>query len=346
MTTPPGETLQDSFDRTVRYLRISVTERCNLRCVYCMPAEGDPFAARPELLTFDEIVTLTRVFAARGVRKVRLTGGEPLVRGGLPELVAALKQLPGITHVAMTTNAALLARHAQALAQAGLDSVNISLDSLRADRFKQMTRVGELRQVIAGIDAARVAGIPQRKLNAVVMRGFNEDELEALVLFAASQGAVMRFIEFMPIGAQTIWGSSGALTCLPAQAMRDALASRWALSPEPCAQDAGPARQWRLRGEGLPPEGQVVGFIAAVTECFCADCNRLRLTATGGLRACLADDHEQQLRDLLRSPEHPIVQRARLDEAIDRALFGKRERHAFDLDAGGVTLTPMNAIGG
>jgi cyclic pyranopterin phosphate synthase len=341
--------LTDRFGRRVDYLRVSLTDRCNMRCVYCMPEQGDPFLRSPELLTADEIVTLGHVFAALGVKKIRLTGGEPLVRAGVPALVAALRAIPGIEHVALTTNALLLARHAEALHRAGLSSVNISLDSLVPATFARITRSAPdaLARVIEGVEAARAVGIPSIKLNAVIVRGLNDREVVDLVRWAAERGLVMRFIEFMPIGEQTVWGTSGKDSCVSAKALREALASVWRLEPERARFGAGPARYWRAFGEGLPQEGQPVGVISAVTECFCDGCNRVRISSMGGLRACLADDHEVDLRAPLRDAALDEVGRqVALLEAIRRALGSKKERHSFDLDRPGVTRVAMHALGG
>jgi cyclic pyranopterin phosphate synthase len=340
-------TLTDGFGRSVHYLRVSLTDRCNLRCVYCMPAEGDPFLQTPELLTHDEIVSLARSFAPLGVKKIRLTGGEPLVRKGVAALVAALRAVPGIEHVALTTNALLLGRQAEALAAAGLSSVNISLDSLDPANFARMARIGGLDKVIEGIEAAQAASIPSIKLNAVVVRGMNDHEIVPLARWAMQRGLIMRYIEFMPIGEQTIWGASGEMTCMSARDIRAALAEAWRVEPERERFGAGPARYWRLHGEGAPPEGHPIGVIAAVTECFCEGCNRVRISSTGGLRACLADDHEVDLRAILRDATLDQAGRdAALVAAIQRSLGSKKERHSFDLTQPGVTRTAMHALGG
>lgn len=335
--------LVDRFGRHVTYLRVSVTDRCNFRCVYCMPAHGIPHAPRPELLTYHEITDLVTMFARRGVRRVRLTGGEPLVRAELWTLVAMLKQVEGIDEVVMTTNAHLLARYAGRLREAGLDGLNISFDSTRADVFRRLSRVGELDKVTAGIRAAREAGFEQLKLNAVIVAGENDDELCELVRFATDEGATMRFIEFMPIGQETGWGRRA---CFTAKMMREQLRQRWTVEPLPVRRGVGPARYYQLHGAGLPPAGAKVGIISAVTECFCADCNRVRLTPQGGLRACLADDREVSLRDAMRlAPTREEGLRA-AEILLEKALFGKLESHAFDLDGDAVTHKAMTAIGG
>lgn len=343
----PNQTneLTDRFGRTVTYLRVSITDRCNFRCVYCMPAEGIPHARREELLSYEELREVVQVFASEGVRRVRLTGGEPLVRAEVPKLVAMLDGVDGIDEVALTTNAFLLDKHAEALAEAGLNSINISIDTLDAERFRRITRVGTLERVVRGIEAARAAGIESIKLNAVIVGGFNDDEMIDLVDFAVERDLIMRFIEFMPIGDDTVWGD-GEGECVPAARMREVVGQRWELEPEQKKYGAGPARYWRLHGPGTPPEGHPFGIIAAVTECFCAACNRVRLTAQGGLRACLADDQEVDLRAPLRTIADPDERRRAVEERIRLALYGKKEKHAFDIDGDGVTAKSMTAIGG
>ena len=341
--------LQDRHSRTVRYVRLSVLDRCNFRCVYCMPADASGFCAGAELLRFDEMERLASLLARLGVRRLRLTGGEPLLRPGLPELVARLAALEGLEEVALTTNGFLLERHAEALAAAGLGSLNLSLDSLQEPRFAALSRTpGALARVLRGLDAAQRVGLRPIKLNAVVVPGRNDDELPALVRFAASRGLTMRFIESMPIGDGTSFGTQG---CVTAAAMRQSLRRAFdALEPEappPLGEGAmGPARYYRAFGAGLPAGGQRVGIISAVTECFCADCNRLRITATGGVRACLADDGEVDLRPTLRSPLSQREADDVLEAQIRRALLAKGEQHAFQVAGGAVTSKMMHAIGG
>jgi GTP 3',8-cyclase len=331
--------LEDTFARRVTYLRLSVTDRCNYRCVYCMPAEGLEYLPHRELLTFEEIEAIVAALAKVGVRRVRVTGGEPLVRRDLPALIGRLARVEGIDEVLLTTNAHMLEQSATALVEAGLSGINISLDSLDPERFARLTRGGNLGRVLRGLAAIREAGLSRIKLNAVVIRGFNDDELLDLFRFSADEDVVLRFIEFMPIGADTVWGDDA---CVTAQEMREQLARHYDLVPEGHKLGKGPARYWRLFGEGLPAWGHPVGVISAVTECFCSDCNRIRLTALGGLRACLADDTEVSLRDVLRGggSADDIV------EAVVRALRLKKATHAFELDGDSVTVKQMVSIGG
>ena len=338
-TPAPTAPLIDPFERRISYLRVSVTDRCNYRCVYCMPADGMDYMPQAELLTYEEITRIVRVLARAGIERVRVTGGEPLVRRDLPQLIQRLTSIEGIDEVVMTTNAHLLDGHAQALAGAGLRGLNISLDSLRRERFARMTRGGDLDRVIRGLEAAQRAGIPVIKLNAVVIRGFNDDELLELVAFSIARGVTMRFIEFMPIGAETVWGDNA---CVTADEMRDALMTEYELVPEGARQGKGPARYWRVFGERTPAWGHPVGIISAVTECFCGDCNRIRLTAQGGLRACLADDGEVNLRDIIRSGGDAEA----ILDGVARALGNKKETHAFELGGDSVTVKQMVSIGG
>jgi cyclic pyranopterin phosphate synthase len=327
--------LVDAFARRVRYLRISVTDRCNFRCSYCMPEDlgsAISFAPRSEVLSFEEIERVVGVFARFGVRKLRLTGGEPLVRKGIVDLVARLRAVPGIEQIVMTTNGALLADHASALVSAGLAGVNVSLDTLDETRFRRLSGRGELQPVLDGIAAARRAGLAL-KLNAVALRGENDDELVALCEHAWSVGAVPRFIEHMPMSAGALYAREE----LSAAQLRGTLEAAFgALVPTTMeAADAGPARYWRsARGD--------VGIISAMTEHFCDDCNRVRLTATGALHACLGHDDAVSLRDVLRACGSDDD----LALAIGAAVTGKRAGHTFALDGTGAPQKHMIAIGG
>jgi GTP 3',8-cyclase len=331
-----AEPLLDGFARRIRYLRISVTDRCNFRCSYCMPedlGEEIGFSTRSEILSFEELERVVRVFAGLGVRKLRLTGGEPLLRKGIVELVARLRAVPGIEQVVMTSNGHLLGDLATPLAAAGLASVNVSLDTLDPDRFRALTGRGELAPVLAGISAARAAGLGL-KLNAVALRGINDGEIPALCEFAWANGATPRFIEHMPMSEGQLYATTAEL---PAAAIRAAVEDAFgALSPStPSTSDAGPARYWTTgRGE--------VGIISAMTEHFCGDCNRVRLTATGALHACLGHDDAVSLRDVLRSGGHD----SDLVRAIAASVTGKRAGHEFARDGGGAPAKHMIAIGG
>jgi cyclic pyranopterin phosphate synthase len=307
---------RDDFGRAISYLRVSVTDRCNLRCVYCMPAEGVPKEAHADILRYEELALIVRAAAELGITKVRLTGGEPLARLGLPEFVRMVAAIPGIDDISMTTNATLLARHATALAEAGLHRVNISLDTLRADRFAQITRRGRLEDVKDGIQAAEAAGLEPIKFNMVVVRGLNDDEVDDMARRTLTDGWHVRFIELMPIGANVDWAGDGVV---PIPAIRARIeAEVGELEPVHGPTGNGPARYYQLRGAR-----GTIGFISALSNHFCGTCNRLRLTADGLLRPCLMSDEEIDLRHALRSGTGLEGIKAVLAEAIRL----KPERH-------------------
>jgi cyclic pyranopterin phosphate synthase len=326
--------LVDTQGRQVTYLRISLTDRCNYRCAYCMPDDLDHLAAE-ELLDFDRIERLVRLFAGLGVRRIRLTGGEPTIRKGLTELVARLARVPGIEEVVMTTNGHLLAELAGSLAAAGLAGLNVSLDSLDPERFRRLTGRGDLDRVMAGVAAARAAGLPT-KINAVAIGGENEHELGALCRWAWSQGAEPRFIEWMPMSGGALYQPARLLGA--ATIRQELMAQRGgaALTPLPAARPHhGPARRWQH------PEG-TVGIISAMTEHFCAACNRVRLSARGALHPCLAHDDAVDLAAAM----HAGLDDDELARIIGGALIGKRDGHDFHLDGSGGPRKAMVAIGG
>lgn len=283
----------DSFGRRIDYLRVSLTDRCNMRCVYCMPAEGMRFMARPELLTNDELLLVIRAAAAAGFRKLRLTGGEPMLRHDLVELVRAMKSMPGIEHIAMTTNALRLSQLAQPLKDAGLDRVNISIDSLDAQKFRQMTRGGRLEDVWAGIEAAVAAGLEPIKLNAVIVRGMNDDEVLQLAALTTRYPWEFRFIEVMPLTGVAGLAQEGVVSS--AELVARIEAAFGTLIPLGQAS-SDPARRYAI--PGAPGK---LGFISSVTDPFCATCNRMRLSADGRLHLCLLRDDEVDLRTAIRS---------------------------------------------
>jgi len=335
--TAPSDPLVDAFARRIRYLRVSVTDRCNYRCSYCMPEDlGDqiPFAPRSTLLTFEEIEQLVTVFARLGVRKIRLTGGEPTVRKGIVELVGRIRAVPGIDQVVMTTNGHLLDELAAPLAAAGLSAVNVSIDTLDPERFRMLTSRGDLDRVKAGIDAAVAAGM-RVKTNAVALRGVNDGELLALCQYAWDHGAVPRFIEHMPMSEGQLYATEAELSSAQIRAALEGVLGRLVASERP-GQDPGPARHWRTA------DGREVGIISAMTDHFCDDCNRLRLTATGALHACLGHDDAISLRDVLRAggSEDDVVR------AIAAAVTGKRAGHVFERTGAGAPGTHMISIGG
>jgi cyclic pyranopterin phosphate synthase len=289
MTAQGAHPLVDPFGRTVRDLRISITDRCNFRCQYCMPEEGMVWQPRDELLTFEEIERVARVCVERfGFNAIRLTGGEPTVRAHLPVLVHKLAALG--TDLAMTTNGATFGLLAHELHHAGLRRVNISLDSLRPDRFLEMTRRDALDRVLEGIDAALEAGFERVKVNCVLMRGVNDDEVVEFARFGRERGVEVRFIEFMPLDADGAWGPSKVV---PGHEVVEAIGAVYPL--EPVVQGSEPAAVWRY----VDGSGQI-GVINSVTEPFCGNCDRVRLTADGKFRNCLFAVHETDLREVLR----------------------------------------------
>lgn len=335
----PADPLVDAFARRVRYLRVSVTDRCNYRCTYCMPedlGQEITFQPRTAVLTFEELERLATVFARFGVRKLRLTGGEPTVRRGIVELVGRLRAVPGIEQVVMTSNGHLLGELAAPLAAAGLAGVNISIDTLDPAKFARLTGRGDLSRVLAGFEAAVAAGL-RVKLNAVALATENADELVALCEYAWARGATPRFIEHMPMSGGQLYAEDAEL---PAREIRRRIEARFgALEPStPATADAGPARYWRVAGNAT----REVGIISAMTEHFCDDCNRLRLTATGDLHACLGHDDAVSLRDVMRAggSDDDLV------HAIAASVTGKRVGHEFSRTGDGGPQKHMINIGG
>ncbi len=304
--------LSDSFQRPINYLRISVTDRCNLRCIYCMPTEGIHLMSHEDILSYEEIHTIAEAAAELGIKKVRITGGEPLVRAGLPKLVRMLAQIDAIDDISLTTNGILLAQHAAELEVAGLRRVNVSLDTLKPDRFKYITRDGNLNDVLKGIEAAKSVGLNPVKINVVVMSGINDDELLDFATKTTTEGWHVRFIEHMPFGEE-----ASASSFVSVDKMRQHLAALGEL--EPCSfKGNGPAKYFRL-----PKANGTIGFITPVSEHFCFHCNRLRLTADGKLRPCLLSEAEIDLRQPLRSG----ISSAKLKRLIKKAADSKPLQH-------------------
>ncbi|MGS2617238.1 GTP 3',8-cyclase MoaA [Micromonospora sp. LZ34] len=332
---PTDGLLVDRYGRVARDLRVSLTDKCNLRCTYCMPAEGLPWLAGPQLLTDAEIVRLVRV-AVRdlGVTEVRFTGGEPLIRPGLVDIVTEVAALEPRPRISLTTNGIGLGRLAPTLRAAGLDRVNVSLDTLDADRFARLTRRPRLADVLAGLAGAVEAGLTPVKVNAVLMRGVNDDEAPALLRFALDHGYELRFIEQMPLDAQHGWDRSAMVT---AEEILAALRTVFDLRPDPAERGAAPAETWLVDGGPVR-----VGVIASVTRPFCGDCDRTRLTADGQVRACLFATEESDLRGALRAgaDDAEIARRWRT------AMWGKRAGHGIDDPTFLQPARPMSAIGG
>ncbi|NTV62277.1 MAG: GTP 3',8-cyclase MoaA [Oscillochloris sp.] len=307
----------DRYGRRIDYLRVSLTDRCNMRCVYCMPAVGMQFLPRPELLTNDELLLVLRAAAAAGFRKLRLTGGEPTLRSGIVELVAAIKAIPGIEQIAMTTNALRLRQFAAPLKAAGLDRVNISIDSLDPQKFRQVTRGGSLDEVWAGVRAADGAGLYPIKLNAVVVRGMNDDEVIRLAALTTRYPWEFRFIEVMPLSGVAGLADEGVVST--AELIEQITAHFGPL--EPYGKDpSDPARRYRI--PGAPGK---LGFISAITDPFCATCNRMRLTAEGRLHLCLLRDDELDLRAAVRAG----AGQDEIEQLIRQAVYDKPWGHGL-----------------
>jgi cyclic pyranopterin phosphate synthase len=306
--------MRDQFGRPLTDLRVSLTDRCNLRCVYCMPEDGIAFRPPDDLLQDDEVVLLVEIAAELGVHKVRLTGGEPTVRPRIADLVRRVAAIPGITDLAMTTNAVLLEALARPLADAGLDRLNVSLDTLDREKFSRITRGGHVDRVIAGIRAAEACGMRPIKLNAVVVRGFNEEDVAPLAALTLDHPWEVRFIEVMPFGDVADVADAGIVKSDETMARIEAALGR--LDPLDLSGDA-PARTYRL-----PSASGTVGFISPVSEPFCARCGRIRLTADGRLRLCLLRDDEEDLLTPLRSGASRDEMKMRFRAAAYRRPFG------------------------
>lgn len=334
--------LVDRFGRSVSYVRMSVTDRCDFRCVYCMDEEMT-FVPRSEVLTLEEMELVARAFVELGVQKIRLTGGEPLVRSGITRLCADIAAIPGLDELVMTTNGSQLSTLAQELKSAGVRRLNVSLDSLDEDKFRELTRTGDLQKVLTGIDAAIDAGFERIKLNAVVLNGRNESEVLSLVDYALRKGIDLSFIEEMPLGV--ISEHSRKETFLSSAGLRALIGERYALLPwNGGVQTDGPSRYFAIsdKGGGRPYESRI-GFISPHSENFCADCNRVRVTAEGQLLLCLGNEHSADLKKVVR--ENPGDIRV-LKEAIIAAMDLKPEKHHFDLESAPQIVRFMNTTGG
>lgn len=334
-TIPPiAGPLVDSFGRIHSDLRISVTDRCNIRCFYCMPEEGAEFAPIAGLLSFPQITRFVRAAVPLGLSKIRLTGGEPLLRLKLPELIASLVEVCGINDLALTTNAVLLAKQARGLYDAGLRRLNIHLDTLDRERFQVITRRDDLPRVREGIDAALALGFTTIKLNAVAVKGLTEQDIVPLVRFGREHGIEVRFIEFMPLDAQQLWSLDRVLTAGQMIAMLEAEFGK--LTPVPDADPRAPATEYQF------PDGHRLGFIASVSRPFCLNCNRLRLTADGKLRYCLFAREETDVSRLLA---HNASEES-LQNAIRETVWHKWIGHEINRAGFQPPQRPMYSIGG
>jgi GTP 3',8-cyclase len=332
---PDSPALVDTFGRIATDLRISLTDRCNLRCTYCMPAEGLDWLPSSDLLSDEELIRLVRIAVTMlGVTDIRFTGGEPLLRKGVERIIAATSALRPRPRISMTSNGIGLARRAADLVAAGLDRINVSLDTLRPDRFAAMTRRDRLDDVLAGMAAARAAGLAPVKVNTVLLRGVNDDEAVDLLRYSLRNSYQLRFIEQMPLDPQHGWNRADMLT---AEEILSLLAKEFRLTESPVPRGAAPAERWLV--DGGPGE---VGVIGSVTRPFCADCDRTRLTADGQIRNCLFAQTETDLRGALRSDADD----ERIAELWRGGMWTKLAGHQINADGFAQPIRPMSAIGG
>ncbi|MFT4579146.1 MAG: cyclic pyranopterin phosphate synthase [Nitrospinales bacterium] len=336
--TPTSETsrpkLIDGMGRTIVNLRISVTDRCNFRCTYCMPADNVEFMDRSSLLSFEEIQRIAQVVSRMGINRIRLTGGEPLMRKNLPVLIKMLSEVDGIDDIAMTTNAYFLKDQAQSLKDAGLKRLNVSLDALDPEKFRDVNRRDCLQSVLDGLDTARKVGFKSIKINAVAVRNFSETEIMGLIEMGRSEGFEIRFIEFMPLDSDKIWERDKVLF---GHEIIDLIKENYELIPIDNSLEIGPASEYNFAdGKGK------VGIITAVSNPFCDHCNRIRMTADGKLRTCLFSTDETDLKELIRSgaTDENII------EALNQAVLIKEPGHKINLDDFERPTRAMHAIGG
>lgn len=308
-------TLRDPFGRSIEYVRVSVTDRCDLRCFYCIPKGFKDFEEPEHWLDFSELERVIAAFGRLGTRRIRITGGEPLVRKNLPDLVQRIRHLPGIDDISLSTNATRLGRHAHALHAAGIQRINVSLDSLRADVFQQITG-GKLEKVLAGLQAAKQTGFHPIKINMVVMGGINENEVDDMVAYCIEHGFTLRFIETMPMGDS---GRKATGLYVDLQTIRARLSRRYELLPG-VMPGGGPARYARVAGTDLH-----IGFITPISQHFCGTCNRVRLSVDGTIYTCLGNEHKLELRPRLRAG----CSDSEIEDAIREAIALKPERHEF-----------------
>ena len=329
--------LIDPFNRKIEYVRVSVTDKCNYRCGYCMPEQGvHPEGEHTEYLSYDELARIIKAFVNLGVTKVRITGGEPLVRKNLPSLIAQINEFEGLQDIALSTNAHHLAREALALKEAGITRANISIDSLKPERFKNITRGGDLHKVLAGVDRALEVGMTPIKFNMVVMKGTNDDEIEAMVDYGLEKGVEVRFIETMPIGPAGVsmmnqhYAAEKILARVRAHVGQD-------LIPSQGKTHDGPSRNFVIAGTNTR-----IGVISAVSQHFCETCNRVRLTARGVLALCLGQEDSVDLRTPLRAG----ISDEGLQQLIVDAMLKKPEKHFFNENVHNIEFRQMVSLGG
>ena len=324
--------LTDSHGRTINYLRLSVTDRCNMRCFYCMPKEGIVNKGHDAVLSYEELLLVAETAVALGIEKVRITGGEPLVRNGIVGFLERLAGIPGLKHLALTTNGLLLAKLAADLYNAGVQRLNVSLDSLNPETFSDITRGGDLKKVLAGLEAAEKAGFPPPKINCVIMRGVNDSEILDFADMTVAHGNSIRFIEYMPAVKEDGWQRYS----ISGEEILERIAGRYTLEQVDKGAFAGPSRDFRIPGA----KGSI-GIITAVSGHFCSECNRIRVTSTGQAKGCLFSDERTDLVPYLRPPD-----REKLAEVLRGIVSGKPERHGISQDGYAHKNFTMSQVGG
>lgn len=324
--------LTDSHGRNINYLRLSVTDRCNLRCFYCMPKEGIVCTGHEAVLSYEELLLIAETAIGMGIEKIRITGGEPLVRSGIVDLLSRLSAIPGLRHLALTTNGLLLAEMAADLYKAGVQRLNVSLDSLKPQTFSDITRGGDLNRVLAGLSAAEEAGFPPPKINCVIMRGVNDGEILDFAAMTLSHGNSIRFIEYMPAVKENDWQRYS----ISGEEILQRIAASYSLDPVDKGPYAGPSRDFRIPGA----RGSI-GIITAVSGHFCSECNRIRVTSTGQAKGCLFSDEKTDLMPYLRPPD-----REKLAEVLRGIVSGKPERHGISQDGYVHKNFTMSQVGG
>ncbi|RNC65251.1 MAG: GTP 3',8-cyclase MoaA [Desulfuromonadales bacterium] len=324
--------LIDSHGRRINYLRLSVTDRCNLRCRYCMPADGVDKLTHDAILSYEELFQVARAAVAIGVEKIRITGGEPLVRKGIVPFLERVAAIPGLRQLVLTTNGVLLPEMAADLRAAGVQRLNISLDSLKPETFHAITRTGDVQRVLAGIDAALAAGFPPPKINMVVMRGVNDDEVVEFARLTLDRPYTVRYIEYMPATQEENWQQ----LCIPAREILNRIAAAHELEPVEKGAMAGPSRDFRIRGAA-----GTIGVISAVSGHFCNECNRIRVTSTGMAKSCLFSDEGLDLKPFILADDPALLQ-----DALRRLVGCKPARHGMDGEKAEHTAFSMAKVGG
>ncbi|OGT97661.1 MAG: cyclic pyranopterin phosphate synthase MoaA [Geobacteraceae bacterium GWB2_52_12] len=324
--------LTDSHGRTINYLRLSVTDRCNMRCFYCMPSQGVANKGHDAVLSYEELFQIAEAAVSIGIEKIRITGGEPLVRAGITDFLQRLSGIQGLRHVALTTNGLLLSDMAQGLRQAGVQRLNVSLDSLKPETFSEITRGGDLAKVLAGLYAAELAGFPPPKINVVIMRGINDDEILSFAKMTKIRGNSIRFIEYMPVVKEEGWQRY----CISGEEILARISESYPLEQIDKGPFAGPSRDFKI-----PVAAGSIGIITAVSGHFCSDCNRIRVTSTGQAKGCLFADEKTDLTPWLRPPD-----REGLTEVLRKIVSGKPDRHGISKEGYEHSNFSMSQVGG